>query len=309
MRKHIKIGTRGSLLAKTQSTWVKKQIETAHPDVSVELIIIVTKGDKILDVPLAKVGGKGLFVKEIEEALLRKDVDLAVHSMKDVPSDLPEELHLGIIPLRENPHDAFISSKYATLADLPQGSTVGTSSLRRRSQLAALRPDLEIVDLRGNLDTRLRKLDEGQFQAIILAAAGLNRLGMSSRATGYFSAKEMLPAVGQGALGIELRRDDEELLAGMAFLNDARTTVAVAAERAFLYRLEGGCQVPIGAFAEVNDGRVELTGLVASVDGKTVLKDSVSGPEEKAQELGTQLANMLLDRGGREILAEVYGQE
>jgi len=309
MRKHIRIGTRGSLLATTQSTWVKNQIEAAHPGVSVELVIIVTKGDKILDVPLAKVGGKGLFVKEIEEALLRRDVDLAVHSMKDVPSELPEELHLGIIPPRENPHDAFIATQYATLADLPLGATVGTSSLRRRAQLAALRPDLEIVDLRGNLDTRLRKLDEGQFQAIILAAAGLNRLGMSSRATGYFSAKEMLPAVGQGALGIELRRDDEELLAGMAFLNDARTTVAVAAERAFLYRLEGGCQVPIGAFAEVNDGRVELTGLVASVDGKTVLKDSVSGPEEKAQELGTQLANMLLDRGGREILAEVYGQE
>ena len=308
MRKHIKIGTRGSLLAKTQSTWVKKQIETAHPDVSVELVIIVTKGDKILDVPLAKVGGKGLFVKEIEEALLRKDVDLAVHSMKDVPSELPEELHLGIIPLRENPHDAFISSKYATLADLPQGSTVGTSSLRRRSQLAALRPDLEIVDLRGNLDTRLRKLDEGQFQAIILAAAGLNRLGMSSRATGYFTAREMLPAVGQGALGIELRKDDVELLAGLQFLNDARTTTAVTAERAFLHRLEGGCQVPIGAFAEVTDNQVELTGLVASVDGKVVLKESMIGPQAEAHDMGVKLANKLLDMGGREILAEVYGQ-
>jgi hydroxymethylbilane synthase len=308
MRKHIKIGTRGSLLATTQSTWVKNQIEAAHPGVSVELVIIVTKGDKILDVPLAKVGGKGLFVKEIEEALLRRDVDLAVHSMKDVPSELPEELHLGIIPLRENPHDAFISTGYATLADLPQGATVGTSSLRRRSQLAALRPDLEIVDLRGNLDTRLRKLEEGQFQAIILAAAGLNRLGMSSRATGYFTAREMLPAVGQGALGIELRKDDAELLEGLAFLNDAKTTVAVSAERAFLFRLEGGCQVPIGAFAEVNNGRVELTGLVASVDGKVVLKDSISGPVEEAQKLGTQLANKILEMGGKEILAEVYGQ-
>jgi hydroxymethylbilane synthase len=308
MRKHLKIGTRGSLLATTQSTWVKKQIETHHPGVSVELVIIVTKGDKILDVPLAMVGGKGLFVKEIEEALLRKDVDLAVHSMKDVPSELPEELHLGIIPLRENPHDAFISTRYKTLADLPQGATVGTSSLRRRAQLAALRPDLKIVDLRGNLDTRLRKLDEGQFQAIILAAAGLNRLGMSSRATGYFTAREMLPAVGQGALGIELRKDDAELLAGLAFLNDDKTTVAVAAERAFLHRLEGGCQVPIGAFAEVHNGKVELTGLVASIDGKEVLKDSLAGPIEEAKELGTQLANRLLDMGGREILAEVYGQ-
>ena len=309
MRKHIKIGTRGSLLATTQSTWVKKQIEAEHPGVSVELEIIVTKGDKILDVPLAKVGGKGLFVKEIEEALLRKDVDLAVHSMKDVPSELPEELHLGIIPLRENPHDAFISSQYASLADLPQGSIVGTSSLRRRAQLAALRPDLEIVDLRGNLDTRLRKLEEGQFQAIILAAAGLNRLGMSSKATGYFNAREMLPAVGQGALGIELRKDDTELLAGLEFLNDAKTTVAVAAERAFLHRLEGGCQVPIGAFAEVTDSQVKLTGLVASVDGKVVLKDSIAGSIGEAHDLGTRLANKLLDLGGREILAEVYGQQ
>ena len=309
MRKHIKIGTRGSLLATTQSTWVKNQIEAQHPGVSVELVIIVTKGDKILDVPLAMVGGKGLFVKELEEALLRKEVDLAVHSMKDVPSELPEELHLGIIPPRENPHDAFISTRYATFADLPEGATVGTSSLRRRSQLAALRPDLEIVDLRGNLDTRLRKLDEGQFHAIILAAAGLNRLGMRSRATGYFTAKEMLPAVGQGALGIELRKDDTELLAGLAFLNDAKTTVAVSAERAFLYRLEGGCQVPIGAYAEENNGQVELTGLVASIDGKTVLKESMTGPSEEAREMGTKLANKLLDLGAREVLAEVYGKK
>ncbi len=308
MRKHIKIGTRGSLLATTQSTWVKKQIEAEHPGVTVELVKIVTQGDKILDVPLAKVGGKGLFVKEIEEALLRRDVDLAVHSMKDVPSELPEELHLGIIPLRENPHDAFIATKYAKFTDLPQGARVGTSSLRRKSQLAALRPDLEIVDLRGNLDTRLRKLDEGQFQAIILAAAGLNRLGMSSRATGYFTAKEMLPAVGQGALGLELRRDDADLLEGLSFLNDATTTIAVAAERGFLFRLEGGCQVPIGAYAKVNNGRVELTGLVASLDGKVVLKESIAGPKEKAGELGVQLADRILDMGGREILAEVYGQ-
>jgi len=309
MRKHIKIGTRGSLLATTQSTWVKNQIEAQHPGVSVELVIIVTKGDKILDVPLAKVGGKGLFVKELEEALLRKEVDLAVHSMKDVPSELPEELHLGIIPARENPHDAFIANDFTSIADLPAGVTVGTSSLRRRSQLAALRPDLEIVDLRGNLDTRLRKLDEGQFQAIILAAAGLNRLGMSNRATAYFSAQEMLPAVGQGALGIELRKDDDELLAGLSFLNDEKTTIAVAAERAFLTRLEGGCQVPIGAFAEVENGEVELTGLVASIDGKVVLKESIKGLSDDAHQLGTELANKLLDKGAREILDEVYGQE
>jgi len=309
MRKLVKLGTRGSLLATTQSTWVKKQIEAQHPDITVEMVKIVTKGDKILDVPLAKVGGKGLFVKEIEEALLRKDIDLAVHSMKDVPSELPEELHLGIIPPRENPHDAFISNDFGSLNELPQRAVVGTSSLRRRAQLAALRPDLEIVDLRGNLDTRLRKLDEGQFAAIILAAAGLNRLGMSDRATGYFTAKEMLPAVGQGALGIELRKDDAELLDGLSFLNDEKTTIAVAAERAFLFRLEGGCQVPIGAFAEVDNGSVELTGLIASIDGKTVLKESMQGPIGEARELGTWLADKLLDMGGREILAEVYDLE
>jgi hydroxymethylbilane synthase len=309
MRQQIKIGTRGSLLAITQSTWVKNQIESQHPQTTVELVKIVTKGDKILDVPLAKVGGKGLFVKEIEEALLRKDVDLAVHSMKDVPSELPDELHLGIIPLRENPFDAFISNTCDSLNDLPQGAKVGTSSLRRRAQLAAIRPDLDIEDLRGNLDTRLRKLDEGQYEAIILAAAGLNRLGMSNRATGYFTPVEMLPAVGQGALGIELRKEDAELLAGLALLIDEKTTVAVTAERSFLIRLEGGCQVPIGAFAEVNGDQVTLTGLVASVDGTEVIKRSMSGAANEAQALGLQLAEQLLDLGGREILDEVYGQE
>jgi hydroxymethylbilane synthase len=309
MRQQIKIGTRGSLLATTQSTWVKNQIESQHPQTTVELVKIVTKGDKILDVPLAKVGGKGLFVKEIEEALLRKDVDLAVHSMKDVPSELPDELHLGIIPLRENPFDAFISNTCSSLNELPQGAKVGTSSLRRRAQLAAIRPDLNIEDLRGNLDTRLRKLDEGQYEAIILAAAGLNRLGMSNRTTGYFTSVEMLPAVGQGALGIELRKEDAELLAGLAFLNDDKTTVAVTAERSFLIRLEGGCQVPIGAFAEVNGDQVTLTGLVASVDGTEVIKRSMSGATNEAQALGLQLAEQLLDLGGREILDEVYGQE
>ena len=309
MRHHIKIGTRGSLLATTQSTWVKNQIESEHPQTTVELVKIVTKGDKILDVPLAKVGGKGLFVKEIEEALLRKDVDLAVHSMKDVPSELPDELHLGIIPLRENPFDAFIANTCGSLNELPQGAKVGTSSLRRRAQLAAIRPDLDIEDLRGNLDTRLRKLDEGQYEAIILAAAGLNRLGMSDRATGYFTPVEMLPAVGQGALGIELRKEDAELLAGLAFLNDDKTTVAVTAERSFLIRLEGGCQVPIGAFAEVDGDQITLTGLVASVDGTEVIKRSMSGAANEAQALGLQLAEQLLDLGGREILDEVYGQE
>lgn len=306
MKKQLKIGTRGSLLATTQSSWVKKQIEQHHPDCTVELVTIVTKGDKILDVPLAKVGGKGLFVKELEEALLSGAVDLAVHSMKDVPSELPEPLHLGIIPPREDPRDAFIANEYKSLTELPHGSKVGTSSLRRRAQLAALRPDLVIEDLRGNLDTRLRKLDEKQYDAIILAAAGLNRLGLSRRTAGYFSSNEMLPAVGQGALGIELRRDDHELMEGLKFLNHDETSIAVRAERAFLFRLEGGCQVPIGAYCQVDGDNLKLTGLIASIEGDNIIKNSQSGTWSAAENLGTELADELLAQGGREILAQYY---
>jgi hydroxymethylbilane synthase len=306
MKKHLKIGTRGSLLATTQSTWVKKQIEQHHPDCTVELVTIVTKGDKILDVALAKVGGKGLFVKELEEALLSGAVDLAVHSMKDVPAELPDPLHLGIIPRREDPRDAFIANDYKSVGELPPHARVGTSSLRRRAQLAALRPDLIIEDLRGNLDTRLRKLDEKKFDAIILAAAGLNRLGMSQRAGGYFSPAEMLPAVGQGALGIELRKDDPELLDGLLFLNHTDTAVAVRAERTFLFRLEGGCQVPIGGYCQVDGDQLQLTGLIASVSGDQIIKSSATGTRAAAEGLGTQLAEELLARGGREILAQYY---
>jgi len=307
MRKEIKIGTRASLLAVTQSTWVKSQIEKHHPGTSVELVKITTTGDKILDVPLAKVGGKGLFVKEIEDALLDGRADLAVHSMKDVPTDLPQGLHLAVVTERENPRDAFIAKKYANVLELPHGATVGTSSLRRKSQLACLRPDLVIEDLRGNLDTRLRKLDEGRYDAIILAAAGLNRLGMADRITSLFSPDQMLPAIGQGALGLELRRDDAELLAGISFLNHSSTATAVTAERSFLLRLEGGCQVPIGAYATTEGESVTLTGLIASIDGKEILKEHATGPAASAAELGTMLAEKLLDRGGRRILDEVYG--
>ncbi len=302
----ITIGTRGSLLAVTQSTWVKKQIVARYPDISVNLLKITTKGDKILDVPLAKVGGKGLFVKEIEDALLAGHIDLAVHSMKDVPTELPAGLEIAIVPPRENPGDAFISSRYASLDAIPAGGTIGTSSLRRKAQLAALRPDLDIQDLRGNLDTRLRKLEEGQYDAIILAAAGLNRLGLQKRITRLFSAKEMVPAIGQGALGIELRTRDKDLLTALQFLHHPETATAVAAERAFLFRLEGGCQVPIGAHATVSEQGVELTGLIASVDGRVLLRDSRSAAQEDAATLGTTLADVLLERGGREILAEVY---
>jgi len=306
MKQHIRIGTRASLLAVTQSTWVKNQIERQHPGTTVELVKIITKGDKILDVPLAKVGGKGLFVKEIEDALLDGRVDLAVHSMKDVPAELPAGLHVAIVPQREIPFDAFISVHYKTLAELPQGATVGTSSLRRKSQLAAIRPDLQIHDLRGNLDTRLKKLDEGVYDAIILAGAGLNRLGMQNRITALFSPEQMLPAIGQGALGIELREADSELLAGLQFLHHADTAAAVAAERAFLLRLEGGCQVPIGGFATVAGGTVQLTGLIAALDGKTVFKEQLAGPVDAAAVIGRTLAETLLAAGGKAVLDEVY---
>jgi len=309
MKTLLRIGTRASLLAVTQSTWVKNQIEKAHPQVQVELVKISTTGDRILDVPLAKVGGKGLFVKEIEDALLAGEVDLAVHSMKDVPAELPEGLHIGIIPVRETPRDAFISIRYSSLEALPQGAIIGTSSLRRKSQLAVLRPDLKIVDLRGNIDTRLRKLDEGLFDAIILAGAGLNRLGLGERITVLLEPDQMLPAIGQGSLGIELRTADTELLAGLQFLHHPQTAITVAAERAFLLRLEGGCQVPIGAHATLTGTTVLLTGLIASVDGRQIIKDTITGTVEQAAQLGTTLAETLLARGGKAILDAVYAAD
>ncbi len=308
MQKLIKIGTRKSLLALAQSNGIKAQIEAKYPDVTVELVKIMTKGDKILDVPLAKVGGKGLFVKELEEAMLSREVDMAVHSMKDVPAELPDELHLALVTKREDPRDAFISNKYKTLTDLPHGARIGTSSLRRRAQLAKVRPDLVIEDLRGNLDTRLRKLDDGQYDAIILAAAGLNRLKLD-RASSYFTSLEMLPAVGQGAVGIEMRRDAKELLAGLSFLDHWPTKVTVQAERAFLLRLEGGCQVPIAGFCTVDNNQLTLTGLVASVDGKEVVKKTATGPADQPELLGLKLAEELLAMGGKAILEEVYGQK
>ncbi len=309
MKNQIKIGTRASLLAVTQSTWVKNQIEQQHPDTTVELVKITTKGDKILDVPLAKVGGKGLFVKEIEDALLDGRVDLAVHSMKDVPAELPEGLHVAIVPKREIAQDAFISVKYKNVDDLPKGAIIGTSSLRRKSQLTCLRPDLEIKDLRGNLDTRLGKLDKGEYDAIILAGAGLNRLGMQDRITTLFTEEQMLPAIGQGSLGIELRIADTELLEGMQFLHDTTTAISVEAERSFLLRLEGGCQVPIGGFATVDGDTVTLTGLIADIHGKVILKEELSGPVENASGIGVFLADTLLAQGGKAILDEVYAND
>lgn len=309
MRKILRIGTRASLLAVTQSTWVKKQIEQQYPDTTVELVKILTKGDKILDVPLAKVGGKGLFVKEIEDALLDERVDLAVHSMKDVPAELPQGLRIAIVPKREIAQDAFVAVSYKNIDALPQGAVIGTSSLRRKAQLSCLRPDLEIRDLRGNLDTRLRKLDEGEYDAIILAGAGLNRLGMQRRITALFTSEQMLPAIGQGSLGIELRMTDTELLDGLQFLHHRDTAVTVSAERAFLLRLEGGCQVPIGGFATIDGDTVTLTGLIASLDGKTILREQLSGMAADAEKIGITLAETLLGRGGKAILDEVYTNE
>lgn len=308
-RNKIIIATRGSKLALWQAEWIKSQIENLIPDIKVELNKIKTTGDKILDVPLAQVGGKGLFVKEIEEAMLRGEADLAVHSMKDVPADLPEGLHLSAICEREDPRDALIARESISgLGDLPQGGHVGTSSLRRICQLLNKRPDLKITQLRGNVDTRLRKLEEGQFDAIILATAGVKRLGYAERITEKISMEISLPAIGQGAVGIECRTDDDFINDLLSKLNHKETWICVTAERAFLKKLEGGCQVPIAAYAQLHDGNLVIEGLVGSLDGKTLIRESIDGRPEEAESLGTTLAENLLSKGAGEILAEVYGK-
>jgi len=301
----FKIGTRGSQLAIAQSEWVKKKIETRH-HIHVELIKIKTTGDKMLDTPLSKIGGKALFVKEIEETLLGKAVDLAVHSLKDVPAELPEGLMLSATPKREDPRDVFVSVKYQTLQDLPQGARVGTSSLRRKAQLLIMRHDLEIVPLRGNVDTRLQKLKEGEIQAIILAAAGLKRLGIDNHITHVIPSLQMLPAIGQGALGLEVRRDDERTLRLLKFLNHEETEVTVKAERAFLRTLEGGCQVPIAAFCRFKDGLLHLSGMVSELDGSHTVRDEITGEKDQAEQMGVILAKKLLNSGADKILAHIY---
>jgi len=274
----------------------------------VEITKIKTTGDVILDVPLAKVGGKGLFVKEIEEALLEERIDLAVHSMKDVPTELPDRLEIVCITRREDPRDAFLSVKHARFEDLPKGAKLGTSSLRRQTQLLGLRPDLSIGQLRGNLDTRIRKMEEGQYDAIILAAAGLRRLGWDGKIRQYLPAELSIPAIGQGALGIEIRRDDARTREAVAFLDDRETSLAVRAERGFLKRLEGGCQVPIAAYATVSGGTVTLAGLVGRPDGTEILRGERSGAAADPEAIGVSLAEELLARGGKRILDEVYRQ-
>lgn len=279
-----------------------------HPGLACELVIIKTSGDIHKDVPLAQIGGKGLFIKEIEEALLAGEVDLAVHSLKDMPADLPLGLILGAVPPREDCRDAFISKPYASLAEIPPGGKVGTGSLRRRVQLLHRRPDLEVVPLRGNVDTRLKKMETLGLDAIILAAAGLNRLGLAHLYRGCLSEAEMLPAIGQGALALEVRAQDQEMRQLIGVLNDPATATAVAAERAFLARLEGGCMVPIAALGRVENGGLTLEALISDLEGKTVFRDRLTGTPAEAAPLGTRLAEQLLDQGGRKILSEIYSR-
>jgi hydroxymethylbilane synthase len=335
----VVIGTRSSKLALWQAEWIKSELQRLHPALNVELNKIKTTGDKILDVPLAQVGGKGLFVKEIEEAMLRDEADIAVHSMKDVPTEFPEGLHLAVICKREDPRDALIiseklrvkSEKFnppiaplekggkggfkkgghrpavkSLLYTLPQGVRIGTSSLRRSCQLLSIRSDLKIKQLRGNLDTRLRKLDEGQFDAVVLAAAGIKRLGLSDRITEILPFEISIPAIGQGAIGIECRIHDEFVHGLIAPLNHPSTSVCVKAERSFLRRLEGGCQVPIAAHARLENSSLIIDGLVGSINGDRVIKSHIVGKPEQAEQLGVLLAEDALSRGAKEILDEVY---
>ncbi|WP_324002585.1 hydroxymethylbilane synthase [Aeromonas dhakensis] len=302
----LKIATRKSPLAMWQANFVKDRLEALYPELQVELVPMSTQGDKILDTPLAKVGGKGLFVKELETAMLEGRADIAVHSMKDVPVEFPEGLGLHTICEREDPRDAFVSNRFTAIDELPQGAVVGTSSLRRQCQLRAARPDLVIRDLRGNVNTRLAKLDAGEYDAIILAAAGLKRLEMAHRITAFIEPEQSLPANGQGAVGIECRLDDHELHALLAPLEHSETRIRVLTERAMNRALQGGCQVPIGAYALVEGEEVWLRGLVGSPDGSRVIRDEIRGPLADGEALGHTLAQRLLADGADAILAEVY---
>ena len=301
----IRLGSRGSKLALWQAEFIQFEIERKTGR-KVEITRIRTTGDMILDVPLARVGGKGLFVKEIEEALLTGRIDLAVHSMKDVPTDLPDGLEIVAITRREDPRDAFLSVKYRRFEDLPQGARVGTSSLRRQTQLLGIRPDLSIETLRGNLDTRIRKMEEGRFDAILLAAAGLRRLGWEAKITQYLPEEMSLPAIGQGALGIEIRSEDPDTREAVSFLNDRDTAFAVRAERGFLKRLEGGCQVPIASHGRTEGDNIFLQGMVGRPDGSEIIRGSATGSVSGPEALGVALAEQLLERGARTILNELY---
>lgn len=306
LEKTLKIATRQSPLALWQANYVKDRLQQLYPNFTIELVPMVTKGDVILDSPLAKIGGKGLFVKELENALLNKEADIAVHSMKDVPMQFPEGLGLAVICQREDPRDAFVSHSYRTFAELPQGAVVGTSSLRRQCQLKALRPDLDIRSLRGNVGTRLSKLDNGDYDAIILASAGLIRLGLADRIASFIDVEQSLPAAGQGAVGIECRTDDAQVQALLAPLADAETTYCVRAERAMNNHLQGGCQVPIGGYAVLQQGQLYLRALVGDIDGSRIIRAEGKSAVENAEVLGVKIAEQLLAQGADKILQAIY---
>lgn len=302
--KKLIIGTRGSALALCQTNWTADSLRSSHPGLEIDIRIIKTKGDKILDVPLAKIGDKGLFVKELESALLEKEIDVAVHSMKDLPTEMPVGLCIAAVPERVDPSDVLITNG-SGLADLPGEARIGSSSLRRRAQLHNFRADLRISDLRGNLDTRLRKLDDGEFDGIILAYAGLHRMGWTDRITEKIPLEICLPAVGQGALGIQAREDDTDIFAILRALDHSESHIAVTAERSLMRLLEGGCQVPIGALASMKDGKLVLVGVVASIDGSRLVRGKVSGNPAEPEDLGRELAEVLLAAGADNILREL----
>lgn len=305
MKNKIIIGTRSSKLALWQAEYIADCIRQRYPEKTVELLHVTTKGDKVLDVPLAKIGGKGLFTKEIETAMLENKIDIAVHSLKDMPTQLPDGLSLAVVTKRADPYDAFVSIKYDSFAALPQGAKVGTSSLRRKAQLLHARPDLQIQNLRGNVNTRLEKLEQGQFDAIILAAAGLKRLGFGARIREILPKSLCLPAVGQGILAIEARTDDKEMFSLLKFLHDEGAWQAALAERAFLSRVEGGCQVPVGVHAVTDKDVLTVEAVIASLDGTQLLYDKETGPVSSATELGRKAAEKLLDEGGLAIMQEI----
>lgn len=304
--KTITIGTRGSPLALRQSNWIKETLTGFYPHLRIVIQEIRTTGDKILDCPLSAIGGKGLFVKEIEEALLEKRIDIAVHSMKDMPGDLPGGLMIGAVPVREDPRDVLISRDHRLLKDIPDGKSVGTSSLRRKAQLLHLRPDLQIIPLRGNLDTRIKKIESEGLAGVVLAAAGIHRMGLQNKISQYLDLEASLPAVGQGALALEIREDDPWFKDLVRVIHDEVTALCTQAERAFLKRLQGGCQVPIAGHARIQGERIILQGLIAGLDGRELFKDHVEGPTSDPINLGNRLAERLLLTGGKEVLDRVY---
>ncbi len=301
-KRRLIIGTRGSRLALWQANLAKKQLEEEYGDLKVSIKVIKTTGDKYRKTPLAEIGGKALFIKEIEEQVLKKKIHIGVHSMKDVPVDLPKGLIIGAILKREDPRDVFVSKKYDSLLHLPKKAKVGTGSLRRQAQLKSFRPDLEVVPIRGNIETRLKKLSSGDLDAIVLASAGLTRLGLTSKITEYLPTTLMLPAVGQGAIGLEVREDSHDVRRLIDFMNDIETANCVIAERAFLKGMEGDCQAPIAGFAEIDGQNLKVTGMVATVDGRELLRDRLEGNIREAASIGTQLAKALFGQGAREIL-------